>query len=1191
MIKKTTIACLVCSALSSFVCVSRAESLVVCPSDSDPIIPPSDTVTYDSITFKTYGQDFEKSLGKDKNIDVLNVNHSLTLNNDAGGGKTIFNISAKDVSIGGINYGDVYSPIQTTGSVLNVEADTFNGKTLTASGGTTINLGSSNNFIDRVVLSTVDDTSAIYASGEANVAIYGNDICIDAASSNSYDAPIYVTEDSQIELNAKDHLEITNQKSSVVIAQKGGGVISLKSDGTLNVNGKEDNKAIWLQQSDDHLGAISVQGNDVNLVGQVLVDANRFNTKNNVSLIAKNLLTINANTVDGSFERGGAIEVKNAHVNLNAASFEITNTNERASTAGIFLGSDGSKPSNFSGNFTGQAKIIAQTGVIVQTSSSSFSLSGDKQGSSNLTINGKLAGIHSQASQGKTMLNDMSVIVILDKETPIADKDKWNTPTRTEGIVGISAVAGATIDLNNITSANKTLNVKIDANVDSYKTSSISSSLDSTVNVNNFENVIMDVANTGRGSRKYGLRVNSGKILMNQGIGNVDIKVNEGTALYSSSASNYTAGLIDILANKVYLHGIGINGKGIDANDGGDVNLKVAQQLEINAKTALNVKTKDSEINIDAKSTYGSIINGAWKASAGKATVALGTSSLVKGKLQATSNGTIDLSFDKLGTLQGSTSLDPFGTGKGTGKVNLTMGNGSVWNVTDNSIASVLTFTDSTIDFSRWNTTVSTPNYNLVKSETFAGNNNTLRMQIDLANETEKNILADQFNITGKALGSHTADLKIDGKDLVPNKFHSENWLISQGADSDMSIFNKEGKNQYSGRGMVTTWGLAFVANGEEDKLNNAESLAELVGNTTGKGEGKWYLVRNDEEVIDPKPDPDQPGPDDPAEIQQITNLGISATQALSFTSELEDLRSRLGEVRYGAQDGVWVRAGYTKEHANGYNGRGFEQKTNDLHIGIDRLVATSEKASWLIGGALRYAKSKQEGFAAARGGDGELEQYSAKLYATYMHAKGSYADFVVQTGHYSQDLTGVANDLSSAFTSEYKTYGYGASVEVGHMFSLGEDVDDRQWFNHWFVEPQLQLSYFYVNGKDYSTSTGMSVSQSDTDFLTGRTGFVLGKKFNYGTANDLDRRYFQIGFKAGLKYEFMGDQTISFTGTEGITKQRKADDVNGARYYYGLSGDWQISQNFQGYAMVEREEGDHYTKDFDVSIGIKYQF
>lgn len=190
---------------------------------------------------------------------------------------------------------------------------------------------------------------------------------------------------------------------------------------------------------------------------------------------------------------------------------------------------------------------------------------------------------------------------------------------------------------------------------------------------------------------------------------------------------------------------------------------------------------------------------------------------------------------------------------------------------------------------------------------------------------------------------------------------------MSQGANSKMTIKNKDGSNQFSGNGMVTTWALSFVGEGEEGKLDNAEGLTELAGVTTGVGSGKWYLVRSDAIIpVMPTPTPTPnpvPDPSDPSEMQQITNLGVSATQALSFASELEDLRTRLGEIRYGAQDGAWVRAGFAKEHANGYQGRGFKQKTNDLHIGLDRLVGATENSSWLVGGALRYAKSKQDGF------------------------------------------------------------------------------------------------------------------------------------------------------------------------------------------------------------------------------------
>ena len=571
-----------------------------------------------------------------------------------------------------------------------------------------------------------------------------------------------------------------------------------------------------------------------------------------------------------------------------------------------------------------------------------------------------------------------------------------------------------------------------------------------------------------------------------------------------------------------------------------------------------------------------------------------GTGTVIVGNALASNASVIDISLNQNGFWHGMANDFRFDLNKEeidhnisaknpsyliseAGVINVSLNNNSAWYVSGNSNISKLSIDNGVLDLRGWETTKQSDNeYHQLTTDTLSSQNGQLFIHANLSNSK-----SDRLSIVGSALGKFEANIDLSGdtKSSVLS-----NWLISQGENSNLFITNKEGENKYSGNGMTSVWSLAFV----ENEINDS-NLADLKPTTEGKGKGYWYLMRTDKD--EQNPNPEQPGPNDPAEMQQITNLGISATQALSFASELEDLRGRLGEVRYGAQDGAWVRAGYTKETADGYNGRGFEQKTHDLHIGLDRIIAADEDSSWLVGGALRYAKSKQEGFTAARGGEGELEQYSAKLYATYMHAQGSYADFVVQAGRYSQDLTGLANDLSSAFKADYKTYGYGASVEIGHMFDFNNQVDDRQWFNHFFIEPQLQLSYFNAHGKDYKTSTGLAVSQSDADFLTGRAGVVLGKKFNYGTADDLDKRYFQVGLKGGVKYEFLGDQTIRFTGVERVTKERQADDVDGARYYYGVTADWQLSHNFRAYATVEREEGDHYTKDFDVSVGVKYQF
>ena len=457
-------------------------------------------------------------------------------------------------------------------------------------------------------------------------------------------------------------------------------------------------------------------------------------------------------------------------------------------------------------------------------------------------------------------------------------------------------------------------------------------------------------------------------------------------------------------------------------------------------------------------------------------------------------------------------------------------------------------------------------------------------MHIDLANESETNVLTDQFIITGSATGTNTATIAFDGSDVV-NKTHSTNWLISQGAGSNMTVTAPDGGNQYAPNGGVSCWALKFVPENQNASDLTSDEWNAL--NNKGEGAGKWYLVQTEE--------PSQGGNAGhaplPPEAEQIQNLGSSVAQAVGWLSEKNDLRRRLGEVRYGSQAGAWAKAFTRQDRAEGFRYNGFKQESTGIHIGYDTFASQNEHAAWLVGATFRYAHSKQEGIETAYGGDGKLNEYSGKVYATWMHESGSYMDILAQVGYYDQEINGLNNVGNGSFDADYHNWGYGASVEVGHMFTVSNGSDDRPWYNHWFIEPQLELSYFYVKGEDFKTSTGLKVEQGDADFLTGRAGLVVGKKVNYGTLNDLDKRWYQIGVIGGVTHEFLGDQTITFTGTEGKSAEVKGHGLGGTSFYYGVTADWQVSDSVRLYGEVSREEGEHYTKDYGVNVGFKYSF
>ena len=312
-----------------------------------------------------------------------------------------------------------------------------------------------------------------------------------------------------------------------------------------------------------------------------------------------------------------------------------------------------------------------------------------------------------------------------------------------------------------------------------------------------------------------------------------------------------------------------------------------------------------------------------------------------------------------------------------------------------------------------------------------------------------------------------------------------------------------------------------------------------------------------------------------------VTSLyGIQFNQA-----QLTTLRKRLGEVRYGAQDGVWIKALAQKDGTSGIVSAGYEQKLYGLNLGIDRLVSVDEETMWLVGGNLKQAHATQDLLGTR--GEGETDSYGVNLYATWANYRGSYADFVLSGDWFKQEMS-TANDNGVVVRGKYKTWGAGASIEVGHMFSTGDDdVSWGPWYQHWFLEPQAQLSYYWLKGKDFELSNGADVRQRNLDNLVGRLGLVLGKKFNYGKNRaEVDKRYSQFYIKGGVKHDFLGTRAV-YVGSDKF----EADDIGTTTFYYGLGFDWNIADQWRFYFQAEREEGDGYDKDYEISAGLKWQF
>ncbi len=353
-----------------------------------------------------------------------------------------------------------------------------------------------------------------------------------------------------------------------------------------------------------------------------------------------------------------------------------------------------------------------------------------------------------------------------------------------------------------------------------------------------------------------------------------------------------------------------------------------------------------------------------------------------------------------------------------------------------------------------------------------------------------------------------------------------------------------------------------------------------------------WYLKRG---TSPDKPNPDNPNPDnpvvpppsdDPLTPGADTLLSFAGSHRYLHWSDLQDLRKRLGEVRYGSQDGAWVRGMLQKDLTDGENGAsGLKQNYYGINLGADHLVTKDEKGMVLLGASVNLGRAKQK-TRGANNSSGDTDRYGMNGYATWANAEGSYADLVLSADYYRQDINTTANGISQK--GKYNTFGLGASIEVGKQFSFeSRDLKWGPWYRHTWIEPQLQLSYYWLSGKKYRLSNkGIRVNIKDDDSLIGRAGVVIGTKWNYGDNHyDLNKRYFQAYIKGGVKHDFLGNYKIT------LNDQIFSKNIGKTTGYYGAGADWQAGSNTRFYLQLEREHGSGYTKEYEVSVGMKYQF
>ena len=149
-------------------------------------------------------------------------------------------------------------------------------------------------------------------------------------------------------------------------------------------------------------------------------------------------------------------------------------------------------------------------------------------------------------------------------------------------------------------------------------------------------------------------------------------------------------------------------------------------------------------------------------------------------------------------------------------------------------------------------------------------------------------------------------------------------------------------------------------------------------------------------------------------------------------------------------------------------------------------------------------------------GGTGDNSLYALGFYATKGYDDNSYLDLSAKVGKVKNDYK-VYNEIGQRLDGDYSANAYSLSAQYGKRFEQNDGS---------YIEPQAELTWSRVNGKDYAYSGKevMNIHQEAFDSLVGRIGVKAGKET--ATSN--------IYAMLSLAHEFSGDIETSYFAKDG---------------------------------------------------------
>lgn len=281
--------------------------------------------------------------------------------------------------------------------------------------------------------------------------------------------------------------------------------------------------------------------------------------------------------------------------------------------------------------------------------------------------------------------------------------------------------------------------------------------------------------------------------------------------------------------------------------------------------------------------------------------------------------------------------------------------------------------------------------------------------------------------------------------------------------------------------------------------------------------------------------------------------LDLATNQSVALTRILtNDVRKRLGDIRSSeGTHGVWAR--YDGGKFSGTNE--YENDFTTIQFGIDTMPSADLPR---FGVAFAYTTSDAD----MKRGGADMDAFSLALYGTKMFDNGFFVDVIGRMATTDTDVVVDGNKKGSM-----DNIALSLSSELGWRFNVTD---------MFYVEPQSELAYTYVNSDSLKLSDGSSYKFDSVNSLTGRLGFAAGVQCpdNFG----------DVYVRASAVHEFLGDAEV-----HGAVGDPLKVDGKDTWIEFGIGANFNINKSTYIYADIERTGGATLDEDWRGNIGVRY--